>query len=69
MGFGPVKIALTGARNFPNPEELLKPQIHIFYKHRQKDVDDNLPKYSGYTKSEAAVISLIAQGMICSKNA
>lgn len=30
------------------------PALHVFYNSRQADVDDDLPKYSGYWKSQLA---------------
>jgi len=64
MGFGAARLALTAARNFPNINELIEPKMHIFYNHRVSDAADDLSKYSGYLKSEVAVVSLIARGML-----
>lgn len=64
MGFGPTRLAFTASRNYSNPSILPEPAIHIFYHRRVNDAADNLPKYSGYLRSEAATIALIARGIL-----
>jgi len=65
MGYGPARIAITSAQNFPNISELLAPQMHIFYDKCQSKINDKLPKYSGYLSSEIATTNLILRGMFC----
>jgi hypothetical protein len=62
-GFGASRLAFVAARNYSNPSVLPESAIHIFYHRRASEAADNLPKYSGYLRSEAAVMSLIVRGI------
>lgn len=52
----PVAPALTivPTKNLSNTESLPEPTFHVFYHRRIQDSEDNLPKYSGYMKSQLA---------------
>ena len=59
VGFMPVApmfgLAFIPAANFVNQDTLPSPTIHTFYHRRLSEVDDGLPKVSGYLKSQWAV--------------
>lgn len=57
-----VSLAFVPAANFPSQTTLPRPFGHIFYHRRQQDVDDTLPKISGYWHSEITVTRWIAAG-------
>lgn len=40
--------------NFPDAQRLPEPCMHLFYEKRAADIDDALPKYQGYLKSQLA---------------
>jgi hypothetical protein len=46
-----VQVASMPSMNFPSQSRLPEPGFHIFYHRRVADIDDELPKYSGYWKS------------------
>lgn len=54
------KIAFIPNQNFPESYALSDPSLHIFYNSRTADMDDLLPKYNGYWRSELAMVKLIA---------
>ncbi|MDC3962743.1 GFA family protein [Polyangium jinanense] len=58
FGFGPAKLALLPSINFKRKELLPPPAIHIFYHRRLGDAADDLPKYTGYLRSQMAVSGL-----------
>ena len=39
------------------------PSIHIFYHRRVEDIEDNLPKYSGFILSQTMVSILVLNGL------
>jgi len=53
-------IAFIPNQNFPKSYARPDPSLHIFYNSRTSDVDDLLPKYNGYWRSELAMVKLIA---------
>ena len=53
-------IAFIPNKNFPESYARPDPSLHIFYSSRTSDVDDLLPKYNGYWRSELAMVKLIA---------
>ncbi|MDC0743576.1 GFA family protein [Polyangium mundeleinium] len=55
VGFGPAKIIFVPSINFKRQELLPPPVMHIFYHRRLNDAADDLPKYSGYLRSQMAV--------------
>ncbi|MGH8007877.1 MAG: GFA family protein [Candidatus Binatia bacterium] len=54
-GFGAFKLAFIPASNFESQHLLPMPQMHIFYHRRLKDALDDLPKHSGYLRSQLAI--------------
>ncbi len=42
---------------------LPEPSMHIFYHRKTGDVNDNLPKYSGYVKSQLAMCGKLFPGL------
>lgn len=54
------QLAFVPASNYPDSYKLPPPAIHIFYRSRIADALDNLPKYSGYWRSQWAAAQLIA---------
>ncbi|MGB1581774.1 MAG: GFA family protein [Nevskiales bacterium] len=46
------KMVIVPSQNVQDPALLAAPQLHAFYDTRVADVDDGLPKYSGYLKSQ-----------------
>lgn len=56
-------LILIPTDNYPNAAALPEPTMHLFYNRRVEDMNDNLPKYSGYVKSQTMVVKALAQGM------
>ncbi len=54
-----VRLAFSVATNFSDQSLLPQSSVHIFYHSRVQDVDDSLPKISGYWPSEIAVTKLL----------
>lgn len=52
-------LAMIPAANYPKEVELPAVQAHIFYDSRVEDINDDLPKVSGYLKSEWQVMKAI----------
>ena len=48
------KLVIVPTANIKDASLVPSPIIHIFYHRRQADVDDGLPKHSGYLKSQLA---------------
>lgn len=48
------KLVIIPSANFNDTAFLPAPAMHIFYDRRVADIDDHLPKYSGYWRSEMA---------------
>lgn len=59
-----VQLAFVPSRNFPDPTALPSPSTHIFYHRRVDDVNDTLPKISGYWPSELAVTRMVLGSII-----
>lgn len=51
------------SQNIPKSQRLPDPSVHIFYHRRIADVQDHLPKYSGFIKSQLGMGILIMKGM------
>jgi len=49
------KLAIVASANIYDKALVPEPSLHIFYDTRVADIDDKLPKYSGYLKSEFAI--------------
>ncbi|GLS18021.1 hypothetical protein GCM10007874_10370 [Labrys miyagiensis] len=62
---GPSALALAfvASRSFEKPYLLPPLQLRIFYHRRVAEVDDALPKISGYWRSEYAVGRLMIRGL------
>lgn len=58
-----VRLAFVPTRNLKGATNLPAPTIHIFYHRRVADVQDPLPKVSGYWRSELAVSRLVLSGI------
>jgi hypothetical protein len=56
-------LAFVASRTFESPELVPPPQYHVFYHRSVANVDDALPKISGYWRSEFAVLSLVLLGL------
>lgn len=56
------KYAIIPAANMENTEALPAPQMHMFYNSRVADVNDKLPKYSGYLSSQLAFTRCLLKG-------
>lgn len=50
--------------NFREAAFLPEPSLHIFYHRRVADIDDGLPKYSGYWRSQSALASRLVMSLI-----
>ena len=57
-------LILIPTSNYPNPEVLPEPAMHLFYNRRVEDIDDGLPKYNGSVQSQAMMVKALAQGLI-----
>jgi hypothetical protein len=57
-----VQLGFVASATYPNQAALPEPDAHIFYHSRGADIDDSLPKHSGYWRSELAVVSMILSG-------
>jgi hypothetical protein len=62
-------LAFVPAQNFPRAAELPAAGAHIFYDRRVADIEDNLPKFSGYWASEIHVTRSILAGLFGRKHA
>ncbi|MGK0290364.1 MAG: hypothetical protein ACI86H_001822 [bacterium] len=58
------KLAFVPSDNFSNKATLPDPSIHIFYDRRTEDIQDKLPKYSGYWKSQVAISQCLVASFI-----
>jgi hypothetical protein len=54
-----VRLAFVPAQNIRDRKTLPAPATHIFYHRRVKDIEDDLPKVSGYWSSELAVTGMV----------
>lgn len=50
-----IKIAFLPTQMLRNPSDAPDPSLHIFYHSKKADIDDTLPKYSGYWRSTLAL--------------
>jgi hypothetical protein len=48
------KLIIVPSSNILDPEFVPKPSLHIFYDRRLAEIDDDLPKFNGYWKSQLA---------------
>lgn len=54
-----VRLAFVPSMRFPDQAALPAPAFHIFYHRRLADAGDDLPKISGYWRSELAVLARV----------
>jgi hypothetical protein len=54
-----LRLAFIPSRNYPGSYVLPAVALHIFYHSRVGDIDDHLPKCSGYWRSQLAVTKLV----------
>jgi hypothetical protein len=59
-----VELAFVPARNIKARDSLPDASMHVFYHRRVKDIDDDLPKVSGYWPSELAVTRMVMGGLV-----
>ena len=59
-----VKVVFVPARNIKARDTLPAASVHVFYDRRVKDIDDDLPKVSGYWPSELAVTRMVMGGLV-----
>lgn len=45
-------LTIVPSKNLSSTDTLPVPSFHVFYHRRKQDSEDNLPKYSGYVKSQ-----------------
>lgn len=57
-------LAFIPSSNYAQPEALPEPSLHMFYHRRLENIDDQVPKYEGFLKSQLAVTGLIVKGLI-----
>ncbi len=56
------KLVVIPTANIRNSSQLPKSKMHIFYHSRIADVDDELPKYQGYLRSQLAFFGGLLKG-------
>lgn len=65
LSLGPsLGMAFIPAANFPNSVKLPAAVFHTFYDRRIADIDDSIPKISGYWSSQLAVTKLALLSML-----
>lgn len=57
-------LILVPTMNYPDVAALPEPSLHLFYNRRVKDMDDDLPKFSGFAQSQAMIVKALAQGLV-----
>jgi hypothetical protein len=62
-------LAFVPSQNFSRAAELPAASGHIFYDRRVADIEDGLPKVSGYWPSEVYVTRLLLGGLVGWKRA
>lgn len=60
---GPAKLAFVPTANYADTKALPPASLHMFYHRRVSDAQDGLPRYSGYLRSQLAVIGLLLRGL------
>ncbi|MGP4952550.1 GFA family protein [Psychrobacter sp. T6-1] len=56
-------LMLVPTDNYPNVDALLDPTMHLFYDSRVEDIEDDLPKYTGFAQSQTMIVKALAQGV------
>jgi hypothetical protein len=59
-----VRISFVPTRNILDTQKLPPPSAHIFYHRRVKDIEDSVPKITGYWSSELAVTRQILASLL-----
>lgn len=57
------QLVFVPTSNLKEQDQIEPASMHIFYHRRVKEVNDNLPKYSGFMQSQLKVVGLIMQGL------
>lgn len=57
-------LTIVPSENIPLGEFLLEPSIHVFYHSRIAEINDSLPKHSGYLKSQIALSAKLIPTML-----
>lgn len=60
-------LAIVPTRNIPSESQLPEPDSHIFYHRRKNDVDDGIPKHSGFIKSQTALAFKLVSALFKAK--
>ncbi len=58
------KIIIVPSKNILDKAFIPEPSLHMFYNSRVADVDDNLPKYSGYWSSQVAFVHRLIASLL-----
>ena len=58
-GIGTLKWAFITASNFESQVLLPMPKMHLFYDQHLKSTSDDLPKHSGYIRSQLAICGMM----------
>jgi len=58
------RVVLVPTQNIQDPSLVPDLSLHIFYDTRVADADDDLPKYSGYLRSQAAFSAAMYRGLL-----
>lgn len=56
-------LMLVSTDNYPNVDALPDPAMHLFYDSRVEDIEDDLPKYTGFAQSQTMIVKALAQGV------
>lgn len=60
MHLGPLpKFVFVPTANLRDPTQVPEPSLHMFYNRRVADINDDLPKVSGYLKSQVASVRML----------
>jgi hypothetical protein len=59
-----VRLAFVATSNYPEQAILPEPDVHIFYHSRVADIENAVPKYNGYWRSQMAIASLITSAVL-----
>ena len=57
-------LSIVPSKNIEEGEFLPKASAHIFYHRRKKDIDDELPKYFGFIRSQLGFITKLFLGWV-----
>ena len=57
-------LTIIPSENIPSDQLVLEPSTHIFYHRRVADINDHLPKHSGFIKSQMALTAKLIPGIL-----